>query len=279
MKSMLIALCAMALAPESYAAGNGLFPLTDIGVLPAQVLRTDDDAVTFRVDSGVERIPWWDLDLQTADHIGRKSGQFRILDTRIISTNDFRLLRAIVSRQLSDGTMRYYVHGRYTSPKRSGTQDASWHYAGTPPRFIDDNTIIIIPNHLLLAYRDFNADDLQEKITIERPSTFAGDELVDDDPKNKEMHVWRVSFDIGDQEFFFNVRSKTLPPPPEPCDGQSDCVTFDGQKLKLADLRAGQTTVTLIHGENFEVESEGNDKSAEQGGPGYPPQGVGSPDP
>lgn len=264
MRSMLIALCATALTYENYAAGNGLLPLTDGGDLPAQVLQIDDEAVTFKGSSGVERIPWWELDLGTADHIGRNSGQFIVLDRRTFLTNDVRLTRAIVSRRFSSGALRYYIHGRYTSPKRSGIQNAGWLYAETPPSFIDDNTILIIPNHILLAYRDFDADHLPEEVTIQRPSSYTGNKLVDNDPENKAIHDWRVSFDIGDQAYFFSVRSKTLPPPPEPCEGQVECVTINGQKRRLADLRAGQTTVTILPDENDNTESQGNNVSAEQ---------------
>lgn len=259
MKTIFTVICLMALTVQSYAAVKGLFPLTSTGELPAEVVRSDDDTVTLKVTSGVQRVSWWDLDLQTADHIGRTSGQFRILDRRTISSNDVRLVRAIVSKRYANGEMRYYVHQRYTSPKRSGTEHECWQRLDSPPVFVDDNTILVRPDNVLLAYRDFDGDHLPEKITMERQSEFTINGLVDKDPESKKIHTWRVSFNIADRAYCFKVRSKTIPPIPEPCDVREECVAWDGHKLNLADLRVGHTESTMVLNYDTESHFEEND--------------------
>ncbi len=246
MKNLYIVLSVLAFAGAEAGTDKDLYPLTDTGALPAEVLRTDDDAVTFRTDTGVQRISWWDLDLQTADHIGRDSGQFRILDKRSTQIDAFHLTRVIVSRHLSNGTIRYYVHGRYSLPKQSGRQNAHWPDVVTPPHFTGNDTILIISNHILLAYRDFDVDYVPDMITIQRSVTKMDNKVFDDDPENKNVHVWRVLIETKDRSYLYEVHSKKMPLPPEPYDGQGEFIVWNNEKVKLSDIEAGRPVPVFV---------------------------------
>ena len=246
MKNLLLVFCFLAFAGDGAAIDEGLYPLTVTGALSVEVLRTDDDTVTLRKDSGVERISWWDLDLLTADRIGHASGQFRILDQQNTQIDDFHLTRVILSRILANGTIRYYVHGRYSFPKQSGRQNAHWPDVDSPPQFTGNDTILIISNHILLAYRDFDVDNVPDMITIQRPVTTVGNKIFDDDPENKNEHVWRVIIETNDRAYVYEVHSKKMPQPPEPYDGRGEYITLNKDVVKLSDIEAGRAVPVFI---------------------------------
>lgn len=236
------ALPVLATGPRSDCLG--LFPLTADGTPPAHVLSVDDQGVTFRTHTGVERHSWWDLDLFTADYIGRASGQFVMLDVCTAQTNDYTLTRAIVSRTLADGTTRYYLPGRFRSAKRTTTEAPCWPLVTQAPRLVDINTIIVISNELLLAYRDFDADGALEKIILSGPMAGAGREGTDDSGRAGNQR-WHASLEVNDQVYMFDLLSPTLPAPPEPSTRHPNHMVWGGAEYALDEFRFDPTDPSL----------------------------------
>ncbi|MCB1069844.1 MAG: hypothetical protein H7A43_08215 [Verrucomicrobia bacterium] len=232
-----VLLLSLVLASAGWSATpTGVFPLSAEGALSAEVLRTDDEGVTFLTASGVVRYTWWEIDLHTADSIGHESGQFRILDARSQQTGDTYLIRAIVARGLSSGITNWYISGRTISPNRALKENALWPRLNEPPRLVDINTIVVISNHLLLAYRDYDGDGLLEDVKISRAVREVGNRIVDDDPDNQKDHLWRTTFQIKNRAYLLDLQSKTLPDPPEPIAGRPGFFTWAGADYALDEV-------------------------------------------
>jgi len=176
-----------------------------------------------------------------ADAIGRKLGLYRIIDQRERETESGPESRTIVARKMADGRAHYaiiqnkardhWIHKEYL------------HH--DPPYFVDLDTIVTLPNHASLAFRDFDRDGKAERISIQRNVVTTNMVVIDDDPHNQREHTWRTAFSADGIRYLLRILSKELPAPPEPHPNEG-WLKWRGKEYRLTDLKIHESRRTDV---------------------------------
>ena len=234
-----VALFAVVLAFSCLADENPTREFSLPGGKHGSLLGCDFTWVAFKTKAGTVALDWWDLDLATADAVGRDKEYFKIVDQKTVGKGTNAVTRSIILQKQPDGRKRHCIVSQNHSGKTIDTETLFSDCFTAVPYFVDGNTIVKDPEFYIVAYRDMDMDGRLERLRFSRilaPSFKCQKTFVTGAVVSTNIQPWFTGFKSGNVFYMYNLLTTNIPTPPVRSATHTNLLIFEGREYPLQDL-------------------------------------------